>query len=212
MNKMRNIIESLLFVSDAPLTVDQVKTVLEDAPAAEIRRAMIALASEYETRKGAIVLHEVAGGFQLRTRPEYKPYIHKLREPAPVRLSKAAMETLAIVAYRQPVLRSEVEHIRGVNSGNTLRFLQEKKLVRVLGRRDVSGRPLVYGTTKKFLETFDLKDLKDLPTPDEIEDAPASFPKPKTGYQTEDLPLEANKTENKQTILPDFDAEEEENI
>lgn len=194
MTETKNIIEGLLFVSDGPLTVEQVKTVLEDTPATEIRRAMIELSAEYEARKGPIVIHEVAGGFQLRTRPEYKEYIHRFKAPAPVRLSKAAMETLAIVAYRQPVLRAEVEHIRGVNSGNTLRFLQEKKLVRVLGRREVPGRPLVYGTTKKFLETFDLKDLKDLPKPDEIEDAPPSSPKPQSGYQTTDLPLGTTDT------------------
>ncbi|MFO8113471.1 MAG: SMC-Scp complex subunit ScpB [Desulfosalsimonadaceae bacterium] len=189
MKETKNIIEGLLFVSEGPLTVEQVKTVLEDTPSFEIRRAISALSSEYEARKGPIVVHEVAGGFQLRTRPEYKEYIHRLKAPTPVRLSKAAMETLAIVAYRQPVLRTEVEHIRGVNSGNTLRFLQEKKLVRVLGRRDVPGRPLVYGTTKKFLETFDLKDLKDLPKPDEIEDAPPPSPKPQPGYRTPDLPM-----------------------
>ncbi|MGM0404492.1 MAG: SMC-Scp complex subunit ScpB, partial [Thermodesulfobacteriota bacterium] len=124
MKETKNIIEGLLFVSDGPLTVEQVKTVLEDTPSFEIRRAISALSSEYEARKGPIVVHEVAGGFQLRTRPEYKEYIHRLKAPTPVRLSKAAMETLAIVAYRQPVLRAEVEHIRGVNSGNTLRFLQ----------------------------------------------------------------------------------------
>lgn len=191
MEKTKNIIESLLFVSDGPLTVDQMKTVLADIPAADIRRAINDLASDYEAREGPICVHEVAGGYQLRTRPEYKHYIHKLREPAPVRLSRAAMETLAIVAYRQPVLRSEVEHIRGVNSGNTLRFLQEKKLIRVLGRREVPGRPLVYGTTKKFLETFDLSDIKDLPKPEEIEEAVRPSPKPKTNYQTPDLPLEA---------------------
>lgn len=195
MDETKNIIESLLFVSDGPLAIEQIKSVLPDTPAAEIRRAISALASDYEARNSPILVSEVAGGFQLRTRPGYKPYIHKLKAPNPVRLSKASMETLAIVAYQQPVLRSEVEHIRGVNSGNTLRYLQEKKLIRVLGRRDVPGRPLVYGTTKKFLETFDLKDIKDLPKPDEIEDdaAPSTKAHP-PGYETPDLPLETGRS------------------
>lgn len=192
-----NIIESLLFVSGEPLTVEQIQAALPETATAEIRRAVNALAAAYEARNGAIVLREVAGGFQLRTRAAYKAYIRKLLAPNPVRLSKAAMETLAIVAYQQPVLRSEVEHIRGVNSGNTLRFLQEKKLIRVLGRRDVPGRPLVYGTTKKFLETFDLKDIKDLPKPDEIDDASAASSYAKPGGQEPDLPLETENRKKK---------------
>lgn len=197
MDETKNIIESLLFVSDSPLSIEQIQSVLADTPAAEIRRAMDDLASDYDARNGPIILSPVAGGFQLRTRPAYKSYIHKLKAPTPIRLSKAAMETLAIVAYQQPVLRSEVEHIRGVNSGNTLRFLQEKKLIRVLGRRDVPGRPLVYGTTKKFLETFDLKDIKDLPKPDEIDDASAASSYAKPGGQEPDLPLETENRKKK---------------
>jgi len=88
------------------------------------------------------------------------------------------MKTLAIIAYRQPVLRSEIEQIRGVNSGNTIKILLERRLIRVLGRREIPGRPLVYATTRKFLETFDLKDLKDLPTPTEIEDPAFGSPGP----------------------------------
>jgi segregation and condensation protein B len=189
MAEIKDIIESLLFVSDQPITIDQVKTVLPDALPTDIRLAVNALAADYEARQGAIVLAEVAGGYQLRTRPEYADYIQKLIEPAPLKLSRPAMETLAIVAYQQPILRSEIEHIRGVNSGNTLRFLQEKKLIRVIGRRDVPGRPLVYGTTRKFLETFELKDLKDLPKPDELEADPMPFQKTKQSYEAIDLPL-----------------------
>jgi segregation and condensation protein B len=92
-----------------------------------------------------------------------------LIEPSPVRLSKAALETLAIIAYKQPVIRSDVEHIRGVDCGGVLRALLERQLIRVLGRKEIPGRPLIYATTKKFLEVFDLKDLKDLPSPKEIE-------------------------------------------
>ncbi len=171
MKDLKNIIESLLFVSRDPLSSEQIKNLLPEAETKDIRNSLHELEEEHRKRNGAFVLKEVAGGYQFRTRPEYKQWIEKLFEPQPARLSRAAMETLAIVAYHQPVLRSEVEHIRGVNSGNTLRFLLEKKLIRVLGRREIPGRPLVYGTTRKFLETFDLKDLKDLPAPGEINPA-----------------------------------------
>ena len=96
--------------------------------------------------------------------------ITRLIEPSPVRLSKAALETLAIIAYKQPVIRSDVEHIRGVDCGGVLRVLLERQFIRVLGRKDIPGRPLIYATTKRFLEVFDLKNLKDLPTPKEIEE------------------------------------------
>ncbi len=171
MEDLKNIIESLLFVSTDPLSVDQLKNLLAEAETREIRKAVEALEQEYRQRNGGFVLHEVAGGYQFRTRPEYRQWIEKLLAPNPTKLSRASMETLAIVAYHQPVLRSEIEHIRGVNSGNTIRFLLEKKLIRVLGRREIPGRPLVYGTTRKFLELFDLKDLKDLPAPQEINPA-----------------------------------------
>ena len=196
MSETKNIVESLLFASESPLSVDQLKSALPETPAAEIRRAASALVSEYAARKGGIILAEVAGGYQFRTRPDYSSYVHKLREPQPLKLSRAAMETLAIVAYQQPVLRSEIEHIRGVSSGNTLRFLQERKLIRILGRRDVPGRPLVYGTTKKFLETFDLKDLKDLPRPEELEDVPSSPQPGPPRYETADLPLESMRKDD----------------
>lgn len=171
MDDLKNIVESLLFVSASPLSAEQIKNLLPDAETREIRRALEALEEEYKNRDGGFALEAVAGGYQFRTRPEYRQWIEKLHQPQPAKLSRAAMETLAIVAYHQPVLRSEIEHIRGVNSGNTLRFLLEKKLIRVLGRREIPGRPLVYGTTRKFLETFGLNNLQDLPTPGEINPA-----------------------------------------
>jgi segregation and condensation protein B len=169
MQDLKNIVEALLFVSSKPLSAENIHELMPETPICDIRLALQELVCEYKDRQGGFVLHEVAGGFQFRTRVEYSRWIEKFLAPQPVRLSRAALETLAIVAYNQPVLRSDIEHIRGVNSGNTLRYLLEKKLIRILGRRDIPGRPLVYGTTKKFLETFDLKDLKDLPVPDEIE-------------------------------------------
>lgn len=170
MQDLKNIVESLLFVAEEPLGLERLKKVLEPAEPSAIAEAIAALRAEHEARRGGFYLAEVAGGYQFRTRPEHTPWIRRLVEPKPVRLSKAALETLAIIAYKQPIIRSDVEHIRGVDCGGVLRQLLERKLIRVLGRKEIAGRPLIYATTRKFLETFDLKDLKDLPTPKEIEE------------------------------------------
>ena len=125
---------------------------------------------EYAERDGGFVLKQVAGGYQFRTQSRYNEWIKRLIRPNAPRLSKAALETLAIIAYNQPIIRSDIEHIRGVDSGGVIRMLMERKLIRVLGRKEIPGRPLIYATTKHFLEVFELKDLKDLPTPKEIEE------------------------------------------
>lgn len=170
MEDLKNILESLLFVAEEALSVERLKKLVGQADGAEIRQALEVLQADYDSRKGGFYLAEVAGGFQFRTRPDYTAWIRRLIDPKPVRLSKAALETLAIIAYKQPVIRTDVEHIRGVDCGGVLRQLLERKLIRVLGRKEIAGRPLIYATTKRFLETFDLKDLKDLPTPREIEE------------------------------------------
>ncbi|MFO7965512.1 MAG: SMC-Scp complex subunit ScpB [Desulfobacterales bacterium] len=169
MDDIKPIIECLLFISENPLSVDRIKRVLETTDGREIRKTVSELAEEYENRQGGIVLREVAGGFQFRTHPDYAHWIKKLVQPGPQRLSKAALETLSIVAYKQPIIRSDIEFIRGVDCGGILRMLLEKKLIRVLGKKEIPGRPLIYATTRQFLELFDLKDLKDLPSPREIE-------------------------------------------
>jgi segregation and condensation protein B len=169
MQDLKNIIESLLFVADEPLSIDKIKEVLETIDAKEIRSVLQGLAEDYESRGGGFKLCEVAGGWQLRSRPEYHEWIKRMLQPSPQRLSRAALETLAIIAYKQPIIRADIEHIRGVDSGGVLRQLMERKLIRVLGRREIAGRPLIYATTRVFLELFDLKDLKDLPSPAEIE-------------------------------------------
>jgi segregation and condensation protein B len=170
MQDLKHIVESLLFVAEEPLSTERFKKILEPAEAGAIAEALAALKADYDARQGGFYLAEVAGGYQFRTRPEYTAWIRRLVDPKPVRLSRAALETLAIIAYKQPIIRSDVEHIRGVDCGGVLRQLLERKLVRVLGRKEIAGRPLIYATTRKFLETFDLKDLKDLPTPKEIEE------------------------------------------
>lgn len=168
MEDIKNIIESLLLVAEEPLTVDRIKNILVQAEKKEIQNALNELSLEYENRKGGFFLREIASGYQIRTRPEYSEWIKRLIQPKPTRLSKAALETLAIIAYKQPIIRNDIEHIRGVSCGGILRMLLERKLVRVLGRKTIPGRPLIYATTKQFLEVFELRNLEDLPTPKEI--------------------------------------------
>jgi segregation and condensation protein B len=133
--------------------------------------AIDALIAEYEERDGGFVLKQVAGGYQFRTQGRYNEWIKRLIRPNAPRLSKAALESLAIIAYNQPIIRSDIEHIRGVDSGGCHSACSwSAKLIRVLGRKEIPGRPLIYATTKHFLEVFELKDLKDLPTPREIEE------------------------------------------
>lgn len=166
---LRRIIEALLFVAEAPLNLNQLCHVLEASDRGKVREALGELHDEYQQMQRAFELVEVAGGWSFRTRTEHAHWLRKLRRQQVTRLSRAALETLAIVAYRQPVLKAEIERIRGVEVGGILRMLLEKGLLRVAGRKDLPGRPLVYGTTGKFLEVFDLKDLGELPTVEELE-------------------------------------------
>jgi len=184
MEQLKYIIESLLFVAEDPLTVDKLRTIIETAEAIDIRDALQTLSQEYEQRGGGFWLSEVAGGWQMRSRPEYHEWIKKMLQPSPQRLSKAALETLAIIAYKQPIIRADIEYIRGVDCGGVLRQLMERKLIRVLGRKEIAGRPLIYATTKLFLEMFDLKSLNDLPTPAELAEFGANLEIP----QAIDLP------------------------
>ena len=164
------IIESLLFASDRPLGPKELHTLFPGMTLTAIREALVDLQAEYDTMKRSFILKEVAQGYQFRTRTEFAPYILSMLKTSPSRLSRAALETLAIIAYKQPILRHEIEHLRGVDVGGILRTLLEKDLIRIMGRKNLPGRPLIYGTTKKFLEVFDLKDLDSLPKLKEIRD------------------------------------------
>jgi segregation and condensation protein B len=175
-NDLKAIIESLLFVAEIPLKVDKIKSILEVSDGNAIRDALTSLSEEYDSGNRGFFLSEVAGGFQLRTRPEYRQWVRRLKETRPPRLSRAAMETLAIIAYKQPVLRSDVEYLRGVDCGGTLRTLLERRLIRIMGRKDLPGRPMIYGTTREFLELFDLKDLSELPTLKDLTDPGETWP------------------------------------
>jgi segregation and condensation protein B len=194
MEDLKAIIESLLFVADKPLSVEKLADIIEETDAKEIRATLQDLLNEFNNPGRGFQLREVAGGYQFRTHPECQAYIKRMLKPAPSRLSRAALETLAIIAYKQPIIRSDVEHIRGVDSGGVLRVLMEKKLVRVLGRREIPGRPLIYATTKRFLEVFDLKNLNDLPTPKEIEELTAQEPDLETQPDVDTQLLEAPTT------------------
>ncbi len=166
--ELKQLIEALIFAADHPLSVDKLANVIESAEREDIKKALEELSGDYAEGRG-LVLSEVGGGFQLRTRPEHAPWIKRFFKVGLQRISKQAMEAMAIVAYKQPVTRGELEEIRGVDSGGVLKALLDKRLVKIVGKKDVPGRPVVYGTTKEFLEVFDLKGLMDLPTLKDIE-------------------------------------------
>lgn len=170
MENLKKIIESLLFVSEDPITAESICKAAGNREITEVRTALDELIEEYRDRDGGFYLAGVAGGYQFKTPPENTEWIKRLIQPNTPRMSKAALETLAIIAYKQPVIRADIEHIRGVDTGGVIRMLLERKLLRVLGHKEIPGRPLIYATTKLFLQVFDLKNLKDLPSPKEIED------------------------------------------
>lgn len=165
---LKMIIEALLYAAEMPLSTREIRTFLPDAKESEIKGALEQLRNEYESLERSFTLKEVANGYQFRSRSEYAPYIMKMLQKSPSRLSKAAMETLAIIAYKQPILRHEIERFRGVDVGGILRTLLEKGLIKIMGRKELPGRPLIYGTSKRFLEVFDLKNISDLPKLKEI--------------------------------------------
>lgn len=167
MDDLRGILGSLLFAAESPLTLDRL-SVLVDRPRAELRPVLQEMMAGFEEAGYGFHLVEVAGGFQFRTREDYAPWVRKLSKERPFRFSQAALETLAMVAYRQPITRAEIENLRGVDSGGVMKTLLEKGLIRILGKKDVPGRPLMYGTSRRFLEFFGLRDLADLPTLKEI--------------------------------------------
>ena len=165
---LKLIIEALLFSSEKPITPREIHSYLPDAKISDIKNALRVLKYELEAMGRSFGLKEVANGYQFRTHSKYAPYILKMLQTSPNRLSRAAMETLAIIAYKQPILRQEIERLRGVDVGGILRTLMEKELIRIMGRKSLPGRPLIYGTTKRFLEIFDLKDISALPKLKEI--------------------------------------------
>ena len=172
----KRIVEALVLGAPEHVSAQKMAEVVPGLEAEDARALVAELGREYEEQGRAFEIWEVAGGYQLRTRPEYAAYLRLLHRERPLRLSRAALETLAVVAYRQPVTRAEVEAVRGVEADAVLKSLLDRQLVRIAGHREVPGRPMLYGTTRRFLEVFGLSKLDDLPTLREMEEllAPAA--------------------------------------
>jgi segregation and condensation protein B len=160
----RRIVEAIVLSSSEPIAPARIAAVLPACNPSQVRALIDELNAEYAEQRRAFEIWEVAGGYQLRTLPEFAPYLRQIQSSRPLRLSPASLETLAVIAYRQPVTRAEIEHIRGVDAGAVLKSLLDRQLVRIAGHREVPGRPIVYATSRRFLEVFGLAKLGDLPT------------------------------------------------
>jgi segregation and condensation protein B len=183
--ELRSIVESLLFVAEGPLTIQRLGEVLEDVEKDEVRAAMEEIGADLENNRRGVRLVEVAGGYQLRTAKVNADWVKKLLGGRPARMGRATLETLAIIAYRQPITRAEIEAIRGVDVDGVINTLLDRSLIRAVARKDVPGRPFLYGTTPEFLQLFNLKDLTHLPTLKEMEEI--TLPE----MPGEELPLES---------------------
>lgn len=176
MNKeeCKPIIDALIFAADAPLSIQRIKQILEEVSREQIQTKDIREIIE-EINRGnrdqgrGFFLQEVAGGYQYRTRPNYAPWIKKIKKTKSFRLTQSTLETVAIIAYKQPIIRADIEKIRGVDSGGIIKNLLERNIIKIVGRKNIPGRPFLFGTTRKFLEIFGLEKLSELPTLKEFE-------------------------------------------
>lgn len=182
---IKSIIESLLFVADGPLTIQRLGEALEGVEKEDLRSTLDELQAELEDNRRGVRLVEVAGGYQLRTAKVNADWVKKFLGGRPARMGRATLETLAIIAYRQPITRAEIEAIRGVDVDGVINTLLDRSLIRAVARKDVPGRPFLYGTTPEFLQLFNLKDLTHLPTLKEMEEI--TLPE----IPGEELPLES---------------------
>jgi len=169
---VKPILEGLIFVSASPVRLETLVEILPELGKEAILEGIHRIKTEYEEDSKGMELVEVSGGYQFRTKPKWAEWVQRLKKSKAVKLSRSALETLAIVAYRQPVIRPAIEEIRGVDSGWVLRTLLEKGLIKIMGRKEMPGRPIVYGTTYAFLELFSLNTLSDLPVPKEVQPPP----------------------------------------
>jgi len=176
-DQAKRIIEVLLFVSDKPVSIDALKDVLKEVDPTEIRAFVEDLNGEYSAQGRSFSIKEIAGGFQMLTDPLYSRWISALYKRPPDRLSGPSLETLAIVAYRQPITRADIEAIRGVNIDGVVKTLEDRGLIRTRGRVDGPGRPILYGTTSEFLQHFGLKSLEELPKLKEFKETDLDFVK-----------------------------------
>jgi segregation and condensation protein B len=195
---VKPILESLFFVSDFPIRLEALVEILPESNKEAILEGIRQIQAEYGDHSKGIELTEIAGGYQFRTKSSWAEWVNRLKKAKAVKLSQAALETLAIVAYRQPVIRPAIEEIRGVDTGSVLHTLLEKGLIKIMGRKELPGRPIVYGTTRTFLELFSLNSLSDLPKLHEI----LPPPEPEEITQQEMFPQEISPQEmSKEKIL-----------
>jgi segregation and condensation protein B len=172
----KSIVEAALFISGEPINVDSLKKILE-LNKVNTERLTRELITEYSVRNTGLLIVEVAEGFQMVTNPACAPWVKKLLSTAvPKKLTQSSLETIAIIAYKQPIIKAEIEALRGVNSDGVVKTLLERRMIKILGRKEVPGRPLMYGTTKEFLQYFGLKDLSEMPTLKEF--AEVDIPEP----------------------------------
>ncbi|MGB6553035.1 MAG: SMC-Scp complex subunit ScpB [Candidatus Binataceae bacterium] len=179
--RLKSILESLLFAAGEPLTITRIAAVLENVPKTEIQNSLATLGAEYSANNRGLAIEEVAGGYQLRTPKEHAQYVRRLLAARPPRLSRPLLETVAIIAYRQPITRPEIEQLRGVDTGGVLETLLERRLVKIAGRKEAPGRPMMYATTPEFLEVFGLKDLESLPDLKEFQEIERAVEQAETG-------------------------------
>lgn len=164
----KSLVEALLFISGEPVTIADLRNNTELAET-EIKQLLEEMILEYRKENRGLLIMEIAGGYQMVTNPQYASWIKKFKNTAASsRLSAPALETLAIIAYNQPIIKAEIEQIRGVGSDGVIKTLLDKRLIKIMGRKEVPGKPLLYGTTREFLQYFGLKDLTDLPTLKEL--------------------------------------------
>lgn len=176
-HELTAVVEAVLFVSGEPMSVEELSEVLEGTEPDRIRQALEHLRHNYDSAGRGLQIVEVAGGYQIATRSECAPWIRSLEKiKTATRLSRSGLETLAIVAYKQPVTRGEIEAIRGVDSAYVLKTLLERRIVKIAGRREGLGRPILYGTTREFLQYFGLKDLSELPALKEFKEVAETLP------------------------------------
>lgn len=167
--EVRAVLEALIFASQQPVTPREISKVMQGVGKAEWQKALEEIRADYARDGRGLQLVEVANGYQITTRPEYNDWVRELLDPkSPTRLSIQALETLAVIAYKQPVTLPEIIELRGIRSGGVIKTLLEKRLIRILGRKEVVGRPILYGTAKQFLLHFGMKDLSELPKIEEF--------------------------------------------
>jgi len=169
-SEKRRIVEALILSSTEPISAAKLAEIIPYCKPGQAKDLVNELNTEYAEQDRAFEIWEVAGGYQIRTRAEFSGYLQKLQKERALRLSQAALETLAVIAYRQPVTRAEIEDVRGVDAGATVKSLLDRHLIRIAGQREVPGRPMLYGTTRRFLEVFGLETLKNLPSLRELDE------------------------------------------